>query len=105
MADWKGILPVTSGGTGTDDGSINAPTVVSAGPVRSETGFNIKGIDGTSGTYTVVSDMKLENNSLKKKTRQLTVSGGIITAIGAESDWMDAGSIMLPAVPAQPAQE
>lgn len=104
-ADIKGILPVTSGGTGTDDGSINATTVGSAGPVRSETGFNVKGADGTSGTYTVVSDMKLENNSLKKKIRQLTVSGGIITAIGAESDWTDAGSVILPAVPSQPAQQ
>ncbi len=134
MADLKGILPVASGGTGTDDGSIKAtgelvlsaggenknvtisPSgsgsvilsgsgTVSSGPVRSENGFNIKGTDGTDGTYTVVSDIKLENNSLKRKIRQVTVSGGIVTAISAESDWMDAGSIVLPTSAPQPAQQ
>lgn len=105
MADLKGILPVTSGGTGTDDGSIKATQVLSQGPVRSETGFNSKGSQGTDGIYTVISDMKIENNSLKKKIRQITVSGGIVTSISAESDWMDAGSIVLQPSAPQPAQQ
>lgn len=134
QSEIKGIIPVTRGGTGTDNGSINAagelimsaggenknvvlnPSgtgfsvlngsgAISKGVVRSEAGFNVKGIDGASGSYIVVSDMKIENNSLKKKIRQLTVSGGIITAIGEESDWMDAGSVILPAAQPQPVQE
>lgn len=134
MTDLKGILTIESGGTGTDNGSINAvgelvlsaggenknvvlnPSgtgfsvlngsgTVSKGTVRSEAGFNVRGIDGASGSYDVVSGVKIENNSLKKKIRQFTVSGGIITAIGEESDWMDAGSVIFPAAQAQPVQE
>ncbi len=124
-ADIKGVIPVTSGGTGSDNGSITgtgelvlssggenknivlspsgsgsvilgASGMISTGPVRSETGFNTKGADGTSDTYAILSDIKIENNTLFKRTRTITVSGGIVTSIGPESAWTESGAVSIP---------
>ena len=122
-ADIKaGILSPANGGTGSNNGSINAlgelklaaggvnqnvtisPSgtgyaaiggsgLISSGIVRSETGYNVKGTDGTSGILTEVTDIRLNGSVLQKKIRQITVTGGIITSLSAESDWMDAGGL------------
>lgn len=63
------------------------------GLVRSDKGFNVNGLDGVSGTFTQVTDMRLNGATLQKKIRTITISGGIITNLGPESDWVDAGSI------------
>ena len=125
-----GILGQANGGTGSNDGSIvglgevkvmaggtnqnvtlspsgtgsvtvSSP-VVAAGPVRTETGFNVKGTDGMTGTYDIVSDVRFNGSTLQKKIKTVTVIGGLITSIGIESDWLDAGSIPAPVAPAAP---
>lgn len=123
-----GILSQANGGTGSIDGSIIglgelklaagginqnvtiAPSgtgmtmigsaVVAVGPVRTEAGLNVKGTDGLTGTYDVVCDVRFNGAALQKKVKTVTVTGGIITAISAESDWTDAGSVA--AAPATP---
>jgi len=92
----QGVLSPALGGTGTNDGSINASQVLSAGTVRTETGFNIKGANGISAVYDAVSDIRLNGTTVQKKIKRITVTGGIITDISADSDWMDAGTLSAP---------
>ena len=48
----------------------------------------VKWLDGATLTFNVVTDVRMGNgNYTQKKTRQLTVVEGIITAIGTESGW------------------
>lgn len=119
----SGILGTIHGGTGSDNGSISAASALTfaaggndqnitlvpsgngrvilqgsglsvSGAVRSETGFDHKGADGISGSYVQVADIRLtEDGTLQKKVRTIAVSGGIITGLGTESDWADAGKI------------
>lgn len=121
----QGIFPVTSGGTGTDNGSIsgtgdvqisagadnkniilnpsgsgytmiNGTSVLSKGPLRSETGFNARGNSGIDTVYEEISDIRMNGSTLQKRYKKITVTGGIITSISGDSDWMDAGSIAIP---------
>jgi hypothetical protein len=119
----SGILDAAHGGTGSDNGSISAASALTfaaggtdqnitlvpsgngrvilqggglsvSGAVRSDTGFDHKGADGISGSYIQVTDIRLtEDGTLQKKVRTIDVSGGIITGLGTESDWADAGKI------------
>jgi len=92
----QGVLSPALGGTGTTDGSINASQVTSAGIIRTETGLNIKGANGVSAVYDVVSDIRLNGTNVQKKIKRITVTGGIITDISADSEWMDAGTLSAP---------
>jgi len=92
----QGVLPPALGGTGTADGSINASQVTSAGTIRTETGFNIKGSNGLSAVYDTVSDIRINGATVQKKIKRITVTGGIITDISADSEWMDAGTFSAP---------
>ncbi|HDP16365.1 MAG TPA: hypothetical protein ENN16_00755 [Candidatus Omnitrophica bacterium] len=67
----------------TTDGDL-----VSDGTIRANTGFNMNGTDGYTGTYTVVTDVQMAGLAVQKKIRTITVSGGIITDVGAESGWL-----------------
>jgi hypothetical protein len=69
------------------DGDITA-----GGTIRANTNFNFNGTNGYSGTYTVVTDMRITGSMLQKRTRTITVSGGIITDTGTEV-WTDVGSV------------
>jgi hypothetical protein len=62
--------------------------LVSDGTIRANTGFNINGADGYTGTYTIVTDVQLAGLAVQKKTRTITVSGGIITDVSGESGWL-----------------
>ena len=121
----SGILSVTHGGTGSNNGSIFAPGALSitaggtdqnitlapsgngrvilqggglsvSGAVRSDIGFDHKGADGISGSYILVTDIRLtDDGTLQKKVRNIDVSGGIITGLGTESAWEDAGKMVV----------
>jgi len=117
-SDINGIIPIELGGTGSNDGSITAKNdltlssgsngsiilnstngniylngiqTISKAIIRSDAGFSTNGENGITDSFIVVSDVKLENNTLKKKFRQISISGGIITKISPESDWIDSG--------------
>lgn len=69
----------------TTDGDL-----IASGTIRADTAFNINGTDGHTPltTYTVITDVQLlAGPILQKKTRIITVQGGIITSVGAESAW------------------
>ncbi len=121
----SGILGAAHGGTGSDNGSISGSGALTfsaggsdqnitlipsgngrvvlqggglnvSGAVRSDSGFNQKGADGISENYVQVTDIRLNaDGTLQKKVRTINVSGGIITGLGAESDWADAGKISI----------
>lgn len=69
---------VTAYASGLDFGGAN---------IETDTGFSVNGAAGASSTFTVVSAIGLDGGVTKYKTRSLTVAGGIITAVGAESGW------------------
>lgn len=52
-----------------------------------EASFNGGGAGGASGTVTVVTALRWNALVLEHKTRDLTISGGVVTAIGTESGW------------------
>lgn len=62
-------------------------------------GFKCGNTTGVSSeTITVVTDLQIattgnDNNVLNKKTRSITITGGIITTVGAESDWTLVGEV------------
>ncbi len=118
----SGILPVPNGGTGTDNGSISAvgeAKIAAGGPsnnvvlvpsgaglvviqgaglnavgsVNSDLGYSLKGAKGAAAVFNVVTDTRINGASLQKKFVTVTVSGGIITLVSAESDWVDAGIV------------
>lgn len=66
----------------TTDGDL-----VAGGTIRANTGFNLNGTNGHSGTYAVVTDVQMAGLSVQKKTRTVTIAGGIITSVSAESAW------------------
>ncbi|MFH1853787.1 MAG: hypothetical protein ABH815_00555 [Candidatus Omnitrophota bacterium] len=67
----------------TVDGDLTAD-----GTIQANTGFNINGTAGHAGTYTVVTDVQMAGLAVQKKTRTITISGGIITNVSAESGWL-----------------
>jgi hypothetical protein len=82
-------LAVGSGTTmPATDGDIEA-----AGTIRANTAFNLNGTDGDTGTYTVVTDVRILGINLQIKSRTITVTGGIITDIGAETAWTNVGTV------------
>jgi len=107
----SGIFNIINGGTGSNNGSINGndelrlsaggldknvlliPSgngqVISSGSMRAEKGFSSGVAAGATGTFSQVCDIRMNETQLQKKTRMITVSGGIITIIGNESDWSD----------------
>ncbi|MBU1061666.1 MAG: hypothetical protein KJ952_02970 [Candidatus Omnitrophica bacterium] len=61
-----------------------------AGTIRANTAFNFNGTDGHTGAaaYTVVTAVRLlPGPVLQRRTRTITVEGGIITDVGAENAW------------------
>lgn len=119
----NGILSVEQGGTGTNNGSIfgtkdlylssaknsnvyiyspengkiylNGKEVIVEAPM-SISSLQIKGEKAFSGVINIVTDVKLEGNTLKKKLVQLSVVDGVIMKISTESDWIDSGAIVIP---------
>lgn len=77
-------IAVGSGATmPTTDGDL-----VSDGTIRANTGFDFNGTPGYTGTCTIVTDVTGGAlAAVQKKTRIITIQGGIITTISAESDW------------------
>lgn len=73
----------------TDNPAIVNANFTSTGVVRANTGFDVNGDDGATGTFTVVTDMKHVTGMAYKKTRSLTFTGGILTTLGAESAWTE----------------
>lgn len=73
----------------TTDGDLEASGTVTADTVQANTVFNINGTDGeTIATFQVVTDVKgAPGDKVQIKTRDITVEGGIITEVTAESDW------------------
>ncbi|HUU31611.1 MAG TPA: hypothetical protein VMY69_05860 [Phycisphaerae bacterium] len=60
--------------------------------VHSKTGFRANDLYGATGNHTVISSLQAGGGGgigLQYKTRTLTYSGGIITAVSAESGWID----------------
>ncbi len=58
-----------------------------AGKIRSDQGFNIKGINGFNDTVNQITSFDFVNNKLKYRT--YVYQGGLITFITEESDWVD----------------
>lgn len=46
---------------------------------------------GVTSDYTVVTDLNKAGSMLQKKTRLITMTNGLVTTIGDESDWIDVG--------------
>jgi len=71
--------------------SYSVAGMTSTGDVRADGVFNNNGNAGTTTTYDVVTDTQwdISDSKLYKKTRTITVNGGIITDVGAESGWTD----------------
>ena len=65
------------------------------GTIRANTAFNINGTDGHTPltTYTVITDVRINGTMLQKKSRNITVSGGIVTNVGSETAWADVGTV------------
>ena len=70
------------------DGDLEA-----AGTIQANTAFNINGEVGVSGVYTGVSDIRIVGIDLQKRTRSVTVKGGIITEIDNQTDWVTVGQV------------
>jgi hypothetical protein len=58
-------------------------------PLRSASGqvAGVEWFDGSSATFPVVTDIRVDGLTLQKKTRELSVAKGLVTAIGDGSDW------------------
>jgi hypothetical protein len=64
-----------------------------AGVVQTD-GYN--SADGSAGitvTDTIVTDIRMNEGQLQKKTKTITFKDGIRTSTGAESDWTDTTDI------------
>ena len=72
------------------DGDMTA-----SGTIQANTAFNINGTDGHTPltTYTVITDVQINGAVLQKKSRNITVSGGIVTNVGSETAWTDVGTV------------
>ena len=66
----------------TTDGDLEA-----SGTVRANTAFNFNGTDGDTITFQVVTDTKTAGPNVQIRTRDITVQGGIITAVSNEGGW------------------
>lgn len=68
----------------TEDGDI-----VADGTIRANIGFKVNDEPGHTGddAYTIVTDVKMVDLTVQKRTRTITISGGIITAVSGESGW------------------
>ena len=55
-------------------------------PLRSTAGLP-EWFDGPTETLTLVTDVRLDGLDFQKKTRTLTITEGLVTEIGTESDW------------------
>ena len=67
------------------------PTVampINDGDLAVETSIWVNGTQGDTGAYVVVSSVRLlAGPILQKRTRTVTVEGGVITSVSAESAW------------------
>lgn len=68
-------------------GQGQAPNLVRGTIIEASNIFRVSGSSGVSGTVTVLTALQDNGGTTEYKSRDLTFSGGIITAIGAESDW------------------
>ncbi len=64
--------------------------IKSSSLIESSNGFKSGANLGVTSTYTIVGDVRMSGGVLQKKTRTITVNGGITTAVGALSDWINA---------------
>lgn len=72
---------------------LNGAGLMSGGPVRTETAFNVKGVSGADAVIDIMTDMRTNKGVLQKKSRRVTISGGIVTEVGNETDWYDAQNV------------
>ncbi|PIP67913.1 MAG: hypothetical protein CO035_06995 [Candidatus Omnitrophica bacterium CG_4_9_14_0_2_um_filter_42_8] len=72
----------------TADGNITA-----GGTIQANTYFNFNGTNGDTDTYIVITDLDIAGINLRKKTRTITVAGGIVTDVSSESNWEIVGKI------------
>jgi hypothetical protein len=55
--------------------------------------IKMKKSPGTSTTVTVVTDVRTNAGQLQKKTKLLTLVDGVVSSVGTESDWVNAGAV------------
>lgn len=56
-------------------------------------GVTVDSVAGTAGTITLVSNLRYSSGTLQMKTIAVTVNGGVVTVIGAESGWGNVPSV------------
>ena len=69
------------------DYAFDTDGIVRASDYRSGVGV------GQSTAFTFVTDSRMNGAQLQKKTKTLTFTKGILTNVGAESDWTDTTDI------------
>jgi hypothetical protein len=52
-----------------------------------------KKFGGVSSTQVMVTDVRTNAGQLQKKSRTVTLVNGIITSLGTETDWVNAGAV------------
>lgn len=60
----------------------------SKGRIRCDAEFEYQGLVGATGATNIVTAIQWTGTALQYKTRSMTISGGIVTALGAESGWI-----------------
>jgi len=75
---------VSGAATGIDFGGAHLITT---------SGVTVDGVAGTAGTITLVSNLQYSTGTLQMKTIAITVNGGVVTVIGAESGWSNVPSV------------
>lgn len=82
--DDEGIFVSSSGNVGVGTYNTREKLEVN-GTVRASNSFNVNGANGVSGQFNVVTQINSSLGVLWIYQRQITVTGGIITAIGPEN--------------------
>ena len=97
-----GEIKITAGGansnvtitpSGTGLVVVQGAGLNSVGAVNSDLGYSLKGAKGAAAVFNVVTETRLNGAVLQKKFVTVTVTGGIITSVSTESDWVDAISV------------
>jgi hypothetical protein len=70
---------------GTLRALLSATGLAVTGEVSATTNFDVAGNNGVSGSYTMITDCDFDTHEVKYQT--ITIRGGIVTAVSAESGW------------------
>jgi len=75
---------ISASGSVRSEGNLEAKGKVLAG-----SGIAVNGQEGYTGSITYLTGMRFNGSVLQKKMATMTVTGGIITVVSKESDWID----------------